>query len=295
MDQKEIKTKTKDGVTTLSRKLGKFEAVNAVELDIVRKGEIPGLWPPEIRESMMHTSLVFSITGYYGLDSYLQLGISFTVFCSVIWKIIKTVQHCEACGIQSSNLEMSPQFIYYHLESNDIRMLYWPLISVESYTDMKDAFLYYGRQYVCPLEDQSYLEQYLAYFESRRKFDIFDFEKALISLWNQKRNGPPKKAGKRLVLRMNPSGNKLTVDQFPFSLGRDPAQCDYSVTSDSALSRKHLTLHWKNGRVFAVDEGSSNGSAVNGVPLKPGAYAALKRGSKIQIGKQLLTVEEIRG
>lgn len=291
----EIKTSYRHDVTTVSHRLGKFEAVNAVELDIVRKGEIPGLWPPEIHEGMMHTELRFSISGFYSLESYLQSGISFSVFFSVVWKILKTLQNCESCGIRSSNLDMDAARIFYHMETDELRMLFWPLISVDSYTDMKDAFRSYGLQYACLPDDQYFRQEYLAYFESRRKFNVFDFEKALLKLRNLRHSGQTKPVKEYVVLRDTRAGRRIVADHFPFTIGRDAQKCDYAFTDDVAISRRHLSLHWSGGRAYAVDERSANGTVINGKTVAGGSKIALHRGTQIQIGSQILTVEEIRG
>ncbi len=66
-----------------------------------------------------------------------------------------------------------------------------------------------------------------------------------------------------------------------FTLGRDPA-CDVSLT-DVAVSRRHATIRHAQGRWFIQDQGSGNGTYVNGRKI---SGAVLQDGDRIRIGER---------
>ena len=50
-------------------------------------------------------------------------------------------------------------------------------------------------------------------------------------------------------------------------LGRDEKKADISIPSDSSLSREHCIFTRKEHKIFLKDNGSSNGTLLNGIPL----------------------------
>lgn len=52
-----------------------------------------------------------------------------------------------------------------------------------------------------------------------------------------------------------------------YSIGRSASKADLAFSNDNALSGKHCTLFVKDGHIFIRDEGSTNGTFVNGVAI----------------------------
>jgi hypothetical protein len=74
--------------------------------------------------------------------------------------------------------------------------------------------------------------------------------------------------------RLPMTGDRLTI-------GRGDS-VDLSI-SDPGLSRLHLSVHRQGDNIWVIDEDSTNGSQVNGLPI-PASGAALSDGDKISIG-----------
>ncbi len=86
-----------------------------------------------------------------------------------------------------------------------------------------------------------------------------------------------------------PAGvSSFSATQSPCSIGRAPDNA-WVVPQGEALgiSRKHLTLRFANGSWQAEDEGSANGSFLNGKKLSKGAPVALKEGDVLRLGIKL--------
>jgi pSer/pThr/pTyr-binding forkhead associated (FHA) protein len=80
----------------------------------------------------------------------------------------------------------------------------------------------------------------------------------------------------------NPSETKqLLIEDSQFTIGRS-ASADL-VLKDSGVSARHATIYHDGDRLWIIDEGSANGTTVDGVPVPP-AGSTLYDGSEIAVG-----------
>lgn len=89
---------------------------------------------------------------------------------------------------------------------------------------------------------------------------------------------PPAAAAPRFFLEIE--GRMHPVDRLPFVLGRG-SDADLRL-DDKGVSRRHLQLSMQGGAVVASDMGSTNGTLINGVPLR--APVMLANGSLLRMG-----------
>ena len=90
---------------------------------------------------------------------------------------------------------------------------------------------------------------------------------------------PPPAAGiPRFFLEIE--GRMHPVDRLPFVLGRG-SDADLRL-DDKGVSRRHLQLSMQGGAVVASDMGSTNGTLINGAPLR--APVMLANGSLLRMG-----------
>ncbi|MCC6191128.1 MAG: FHA domain-containing protein [Anaerolineales bacterium] len=93
----------------------------------------------------------------------------------------------------------------------------------------------------------------------------------------------------RLILTRGPSpGQVFPVDQFPNTLGRDPA--NQIVIDGAGVSRRHAQLTLSGVDLLVEDLGSSNGTFVNGERLS--AARRLAPGDRILLGQTVELVVE---
>jgi hypothetical protein len=89
------------------------------------------------------------------------------------------------------------------------------------------------------------------------------------------------------ILRLHRHGAPpLTIDHDRVLLGRDPA-CDV-VIDDKSVSRRHAALERRGAIFFVADQGSANGSFVNGAQV---SEAALYDGQELRLGMVPFRVE----
>lgn len=89
---------------------------------------------------------------------------------------------------------------------------------------------------------------------------------------------PPATAVPRFFLEIE--GRMHPVDRLPFVLGRG-SDADLRL-DDKGVSRRHLQLSMQGGAVVASDMGSTNGTLINGAPLR--APVVLANGSLLRMG-----------
>ena len=74
-----------------------------------------------------------------------------------------------------------------------------------------------------------------------------------------------------------------------YVVGRDQTLCDAVLTIGNA-SRRHFRIRHKGGRAVIEDLNSTNGTSLDGQPLKPFEPSPIKSGSKISIGQSEMLV-----
>jgi Protein of unknown function (DUF3662)/FHA domain len=83
-----------------------------------------------------------------------------------------------------------------------------------------------------------------------------------------------------------PDGRRVTVGSEALVIGRLP-ECEV-VLPDSNVSRRHAELRRKGDGVFVTDLGSTNGTRVNGTPVREHLLAS---GDEISVGSTKLVFE----
>ena len=75
----------------------------------------------------------------------------------------------------------------------------------------------------------------------------------------------------------------ISLSHLPGVIGRRAEDVDYPVM-DAGVSRRHLMLFRNEDRIYAEDLGSTNGTYVNEMRIKPGEPFLLQEGDLLKIG-----------
>jgi predicted component of type VI protein secretion system len=65
--------------------------------------------------------------------------------------------------------------------------------------------------------------------------------------------------------------------------GRDAGQCTI-VLNDGRVSSVHATLKVEAGHLYVRDEGSNNGSSIDGAAVAPGTWTPVRHGGVLRFG-----------
>jgi hypothetical protein len=83
-------------------------------------------------------------------------------------------------------------------------------------------------------------------------------------------------------------GQRYVVEDEGFYIGRDPALAKI-VINDSRVSKRHLRILPRDGKVWAIDEGSTNGTFLASAPGVRITEVQLKRGDTLILGDNAAT------
>lgn len=86
------------------------------------------------------------------------------------------------------------------------------------------------------------------------------------------------------------SGAIFPLNSASMVMGRDPSN-PIPLPDDSNASRRHATITVSNGQFAVSDNGSSNGTFVNGVKIQSGFPHPLRPGDEIQVGMTRFRLE----
>ena len=92
----------------------------------------------------------------------------------------------------------------------------------------------------------------------------------------------------KLVAMNAPSHFELVIDRDDAVIGKKQELVDMVIPFNRMISRKHCRITNRTGIYYINDEGSANGTFVNGVRLNPGQKAQINRGDIIRIPEKLV-------
>lgn len=78
----------------------------------------------------------------------------------------------------------------------------------------------------------------------------------------------------------------VTILRFPFVIGKEKNQTDYTVVGNTNVSRKHVQLSKQEGRIQIQDLNSTNHTYVNGKCIQPGSFVPLTDQDRILLGNE---------
>ncbi|MBV8516260.1 MAG: FHA domain-containing protein [Acidobacteria bacterium] len=83
-------------------------------------------------------------------------------------------------------------------------------------------------------------------------------------------------------------GQRFIIDEAGFYIGRDPALAKV-VVPDTRVSKRHLRIVPRDGKVWAIDQGSTNGTFLTSAPTQRITEVQLKRGDTLVLGDNAAT------
>jgi len=83
------------------------------------------------------------------------------------------------------------------------------------------------------------------------------------------------------------AGSRFVIGPTPTGIGRDPSN-PIALTLDAQVSRRHARVQVEGGRLLLYDEGSTNGTFVNGVRI---TQQTLVPGDVVTVGSTSFRVE----
>ncbi len=90
------------------------------------------------------------------------------------------------------------------------------------------------------------------------------------------------------LLRIS-TGEKIHINKPAYSIGKDVGSMDY-VLGNESVSRNHATIYLEEGKFYLADNGSTNGTTLEGVRIGEGERVELEDGYIISLGNEVFQV-----
>jgi len=100
--------------------------------------------------------------------------------------------------------------------------------------------------------------------------------------------------GKLVIMQGMNKGNEFKLSAPVAKVGRDPQFSDFAL-QDPHVSNPHFTIHREQREFFIVEEGSTNGTVLNGQRLTPNQRTPLPSDAVIQAGNVQIQFKRIGG
>ncbi len=88
-----------------------------------------------------------------------------------------------------------------------------------------------------------------------------------------------------VIMRMR-TEEEFYVDKDEFLMGKERARVDYCITSNPTVSRTHVKLLKRDGRLYLVDMNATNGTYVNGERVTAGNEVPLEVGDRFRLADE---------
>jgi len=105
---------------------------------------------------------------------------------------------------------------------------------------------------------------------------------------------PQRAPGKLVIVQGANAGKELRLAAQVVKVGRDPQFCDLAL-HDDYVSNPHFSIHLEQTQFYIVDEGSTNGTRVNGAPIPPHQRVLLQPEAMIELGSTRLQFKRLGG
>lgn len=93
--------------------------------------------------------------------------------------------------------------------------------------------------------------------------------------------------GRLVVVQGANIGREFRISVQTLKVGRDPQFCDFALY-DEYVSNPHFSIHREHDRFYIIDDGSSNGTQVNGELIPSHERVLLEPDALIEVGHTLL-------
>ena len=85
------------------------------------------------------------------------------------------------------------------------------------------------------------------------------------------------------------TGERIHINKDEYSIGKDIHSMDY-ILGNQSVSRNHATIYREGKKYFLADNGSTNGTTIEGIRVQVGDSAELSDGDIVSLGNEVFQV-----
>lgn len=105
---------------------------------------------------------------------------------------------------------------------------------------------------------------------------------------------PQRTPGKLVVIQGANMGKEFRLSAYVIKVGRDPQFCDFALY-DEYTSNPHFSVQLEHTQFYITDEGSTNGTRVNGMPIPQHQRVLLQPDAIVEVGQTRLQFKRLGG
>lgn len=175
----------KKGKILIINKLSYPEEVNFGVISAISSGIIPGCLPVEVKTKHKETVIECAVEGLLTLEQFFQGAVTKPMFLTLAHHIAQIIIGCEKSRINPNCLDLRIDRIFTDPVTGNVKCIYWPVINSQVNADIR---LFLQQLPYCvkinPNQDYSYLNQYVAFFNTNQEFNIRSFDNMLAALYS---------------------------------------------------------------------------------------------------------------
>ncbi len=244
--------------------------------------------------------LAYNIPATLPLNQFLRKQLYKPEFLAILSNIMDQLMFFEKNGMPLKKVLLNTKYMYIELANLEIQMIYMPI--EKNFADCNiSEFIqtFIGKVRFGDMQCVAAVDEILQYLDSRMMFSLSDFYNFLLELEQdvirkdvvmdseaettvlqqiQYKNFVP------VILRTS-TNTIINIEKTEFLIGKS-AECDYQITDNKKVSRRHATLKVSNGECYIIDNNSTNHTYVNGNLIQPGFPVMLRHDDYIRLGDE---------
>lgn len=247
-------------------------------------------------------ALQFKVPATLPLEQFLRKQLYKGEFLAMLSNILNQLIYFNENNMPLNKLLLNVHYMYIELSTLDIQLLYMPVtknFADCNVTEFIQTFI--GKVRFANMDSVECVDQILKYLDSKLMFDLEDFYNYILSLEqaniNEDTSGSSENEGTSVLTTSENYNNPVpylvrvaTNELIPimnkeFLVGKS-VNCDYQISDNSKISRKHAIFRISNGECYIRDNNSTNHTFVNGKLIQPGVEIMLSNDDYIRLGDE---------
>ena len=174
---KKTKILTENNRTFLRLQTERNEMLDPREADILTQGKVNGLFPVSVVPKGKTYQLVYDVTGYMFLESYLKSGLRKAAFAALLQEIYGTLRDLREAFFSPESMLLSLDRVFLSPGSKKVSFVFVPVQHYVGEHSMRDFYLAIARETVfSPGESPAYTEELTGLLKRGLNLSLFELE-----------------------------------------------------------------------------------------------------------------------
>ena len=190
---KKLKIITKDNKTVLRMQTEKGELLSAREVEALTVGKVDGLFPVKIENKGKRNQLIYDITGYITLESYLKSGLRKPTFAAILGEIFNTLKTLQDAFFSSSALLLSPSLVFISPGNKKVCFIFVPVQLYTADVTLRDFYLSVAKNTLFSKDENlEYVDELNEILSRGINLSLFDLEEYINKISVKAKTGETK-------------------------------------------------------------------------------------------------------